>query len=114
MRTLLGTKYFCNRQVSITLWGTGIRDKWCKQICDYSMKVKGKVLFKGTDFCPSPFHKLTTKAPWVDLAGWMTLKEGDTDQEYFKDYTKEQLDWTKSELCNELEQEAYDYENKGE
>jgi len=48
-------------------------------------------LFHGYDFGPSPMHCVDDDATIAALMGFLTLRPGDTEREYFKDYTPEQL-----------------------
>lgn len=73
--------------VSLTTYyqGTGI--------LAYKMYVDGKLLFKGNDYKPSPALGIDTIEANVDLLGLLTVGVGDTDSDYFKDYTPIQLEW---------------------
>lgn len=73
----------------------------------------GRVLFKGADYGVSAFTPIDADETLVSLLGFLTLKPGDTDQEYFAKYTPEQLDWCQSSDAEELALLVYDYENRG-
>ena len=49
------------------------------------------VLFTGDQFSPSPMFGLHDDRVVTALMGFLTLKPGDTDDDYFKDYTAKQL-----------------------
>ncbi len=49
------------------------------------------VLFEGTDYNPSPCHAVDSDESVADLLGFLTLRPGDTDDEYFEEYTPRQL-----------------------
>jgi hypothetical protein len=51
----------------------------------------GDVLFEGEDFGCSPLHAIDSDQAVASLMTFMTLRPGDTDREYFDDYTPEQL-----------------------
>jgi hypothetical protein len=51
------------------------------------------VLFEGEDFGCSPMHAIDSDAACAAIMGFLTLRPGDTDSEYFADYTPEQLDY---------------------
>ncbi len=51
------------------------------------------VLFEGDDFGPSPLHAIDSDASVRALMGFLTLRPGDTDAEYFDDYTDTQRDY---------------------
>jgi len=52
---------------------------------------RGAVLFRGDDFGPSPMHADDSDATLRALLGFLTLRPGDTDREYFADYTPAQM-----------------------
>ncbi len=52
---------------------------------------KTSVLFHGDDFGPSPLHCSDDDATIAALMGFLTLRPGNTDDEYFADYTPAQL-----------------------
>lgn len=68
-------------------------------------------LFQGEDFGPSPLHGIDSTEAAMSLLGFLTLKPGDTDQEYFDNYTPEQLEWCKGQEAEELAMIVYEYEN---
>lgn len=77
----------------------------------YSMAVEGELIFKGYDYGPSPLHDAHSFDSLVALLGFLTIKPGDTDDEYFKNYTRAQMDFANSGLCEELAMIANDHEN---
>lgn len=56
----------------------------------YSLKADGKVIFKGDDFFPGPFSAVDSNASVAALMDFLTLRPGDTDKEYFENYTPDQ------------------------
>lgn len=52
---------------------------------------KRTVLFDAADYHGSPSHADDSDANVAGLMGFLTLRPGDTDQEYFDSYTPEQL-----------------------
>ena len=54
---------------------------------------KTTVLFAGDDFGPSPLHAWDSDESIAALMGFLTLRPGDTDAEYFEDYTDVQRDF---------------------
>jgi hypothetical protein len=52
------------------------------------------VLFEGSDFHCSPLHAIDSNETVAALMGFLTLRKGDTDVEYFADYTPEQLGYS--------------------
>jgi hypothetical protein len=59
-----------------------------------TMRDRGRrtVLFEGDDFGCSPRHAIDSDATVEGIMGFLTLRPGDTDAEYFADYTQAQLD----------------------
>lgn len=51
------------------------------------------LLFEGEDFAGSPCHADDSDATVRALMGFLTLRPGDTDAEYFERYTPAQLDY---------------------
>jgi hypothetical protein len=49
------------------------------------------LLFSGSDFRPSPMHSVDGDDAVKSLMGFLTLRPGDTDADYFADYTEEQM-----------------------
>ena len=68
----------------------------------------GAVLFAGDDFRPSPMHADDSDATLRGLLGFLLLRPGDTDADYFADYTAAQLAFAKSNACELL---AFIYSN---
>jgi hypothetical protein len=52
-----------------------------------------RTLFEGEDFCCSPLHAIDSDETVGALLGFLTLRPGDTDAEYFADYTPQQLEF---------------------
>ena len=51
------------------------------------------VLFEGEDFGCSPMHAIDSDAAIEGIMSFLTLRPGDTDSEYFAEYTPAQLDY---------------------
>jgi hypothetical protein len=67
------------------------------------------LLFEGEDFyCP----ELDGKRPMLGLLGFITLKPGDTDSDWFDKYTDFQRRWTESNDIDDLQLWVYDQENR--
>lgn len=87
----------------------------------YEMRYKRKIIFSGRDFSPSPlwfsrhgYGETLGKKALYSLLGFLTLQPGDTDKEYFQNYTQEQLDFVKSQDADNIRLALYDFENKTE
>ena len=51
------------------------------------------LLFRGEDFGCSPLHAIDSDESCAALLSFLTLRPGDTDAEYFDDYTPAQLNF---------------------
>jgi len=54
---------------------------------------KTTVIFEGRDFRPSPLHAWDSDETVAAIMGFLTLRLGDTDREYFASYTAEQIEF---------------------
>jgi hypothetical protein len=73
------------------------------------MRETGKapvVLFEAEDFGCSPCHAIDGKECVAGLMGFLTLRKGDTDSEYFEAYTQAQLDFSE-QYAESLRAEVY-------
>lgn len=79
----------------LTTWDTGRTDARGQTVIAYRLKISGhsKALFEGDGFAGSPLHADDSDAACRSILGFLTLRPGDTDAEYFADYTPEQLDF---------------------
>jgi hypothetical protein len=57
----------------------------------------GRVLFEAEDYGCSPMIPIDSDDSVRSLLGFLTLRPGDTDSDYFDSYTPEQLAWAESE-----------------
>ena len=57
---------------------------------------KTSTLFDGVDFCCSPLSAIDSDDTVAAVMGFLTLRPGDTDEEYFDDYTD-----TQRQYCEE-------------
>jgi hypothetical protein len=55
------------------------------------------VLFEGEDFAGSPMHAIDSDESLRSLLGFLTLRPGDTDAEYFEEYTPDQMDFAETD-----------------
>jgi len=80
----------------------------------YELKDGRKVIFEGRDFGPGYATAPDSLEAVYGILGFLTVQEGDTDREYFEKYTEEQMAWTRSRRCEELNLMVYDWEMKRE
>ena len=64
-----------------------------KSVLGYRLRSQDRTLFEGEDFGCSPLHTIDSDATMRSLMGFLTLRPGDTDADYFSDYTREQMDY---------------------
>ncbi len=57
----------------------------------YEFYYKDKLMFKGINYCPNSLYPLDSDQSVANLLGFLSLRPGDTDINYFKNYTVEQL-----------------------
>jgi hypothetical protein len=94
------------------LYPTYRNGKW--NVC-YALTQDGEIIFEGDDLYPSPMVQDHLSVECImHLLSFLTLRPGDTDAEYFDEYTQAQLDWIESDACEELGLWVYDYENEEE
>lgn len=78
----------------LNMWATGGRDWRGQTTIAYRLaqhdRVGRRVLFEAADFHGSPMDADDSDATVAALLGFLTLRPGDTDREYFDDYTEEQ------------------------
>jgi hypothetical protein len=75
----------------------------------YVLEHDGKVIFEGADF--STAVGATYGEAAVGVLGFLTLRPGDTDSEYFDSYTDAQVAW-RDEHAEDLAMFAMEYEGE--
>jgi hypothetical protein len=83
---------------TLKTWDTYERDHMGKNVLAYQLTMRtpdGKrvVLFDGADFSCAPSHAIDGNGCVESLMGFLTLRPGDTDDEYFANYTPEQKEY---------------------
>ena len=63
-----------------------LRDKLYYEFYD-----NNELIFSGDDFSPSILHCVDSEESIFSSLSFLTLQEGDTDNEYFEKYTLHQL-----------------------
>lgn len=63
----------------------------------------GIILFEGDDYGVAPSNAIDSDAALLGLLSYLTLRDGDTDSEYFERYTPEQRAWSDSSKCEYLQ-----------
>ena len=67
------------------------------------------LIFEGYDYQPSPLIDPYSEDSVYGLLGFLSLKIGDTDSDYFKHYTKLQFEWL-DQYADEIQMILYDKE----
>lgn len=84
---------WANEPFRLELWDTFQTDPDGKSRLAYEFYHSYALIFKGDDFCASPLDAIDSDATVYSLLNFLSLDEGDTDDEYFDAYTATQLDW---------------------
>lgn len=99
---------------TLRLWDTYRTDRLGKCILRYEFKDGRKVIFEGSNFACSPLNAIDSLECVYSLLGFLSLKHGDTDSEYFDSYTPEQLEWRDSSRRDALRYIVCDFEYRKE
>jgi len=75
----------------LTLKNTWVRRDGKYQVKYWFKNPENKIIFSGNDFYPSPMVKPESRESAIHLLIFLTLQEGDTDSDYFNNYTDSQL-----------------------
>ncbi len=97
---------------TLRMWDTGTRDWRGQTRISYELKDSHRVIFAGDDFGCSPMHADDSLASVAALLGFLTLRPGDTDREYFDKYTPNQMEWCESARCEELRMIQFELEER--
>lgn len=88
----------------LTIYDTYKTDRFGKCILAYEFLDKnGEILFSGEDFSCSPLHAIDSDQTIRSLLTFLTLRPGDTDADYFANYTEKQLEFANSYDCECLQ-----------
>ena len=78
----------------LRLWDTNDCDRLGRSRLRYELRSPAnEVIFAGADFAASPLYSIDNDETVKALLGFLTLRPGDTDAEYFANYTERQLDF---------------------
>lgn len=75
---------------TLTLWDTGRTAEYGKTILGYKLVHNGLCLFEGEDYACSPLHAIDSDEAVKGIMGFLTLRPGDTDADYFAKYNRYQ------------------------
>jgi hypothetical protein len=89
---------------TLTLQALGRRDRHNHEMVRYIFESPtGERIFEGDDFGASPMHDTESLESAKALLGFLTVRDGDTDSEYFDNYTARQLEFRDSFECESLQ-----------
>jgi len=89
-----------NNEMELYLFYPDKQDERGKEILAYRFYDGPYMIFEGMDFSPSPLHAIDSPDTIASLLNFLSLDEGDTDAEYFEDYSKEQIEWRDERVGN--------------
>lgn len=105
-------KRYRKQGFTLSIWDTHRTDNMGKSILGYRLSDRSELIFTGEDFKASPLHAVDSLHVVAALLNFLSLKQGDTDKEYFEDYTPEQLEWSQSFRCEELGMIAFELQER--
>lgn len=77
----------------LQIFDTRSTDHLGKSRLAYRFLHNDKLIFEGDDFCASPMNSIDGLQTVAALLSFLSLQDGDTDEEYFDSYTPEQIEW---------------------
>jgi hypothetical protein len=75
---------------TLKTWDTDRSDHMGKSIVAYVLQGPDGVIFEGCDFACSPLHATDSDDCISALLGFLTLRRGDVESDYFEAYTETQ------------------------
>lgn len=99
---------YTEREVLVQLFNTGDRDGYNKPRVGYALYLGGRLLFAGEELYT--LHGAGSYRSLGDLLAFLTLQDGDIDDEHFDEWTTEQLEWRDSPEADEVRMIVYDWE----
>ena len=96
---------------TLRLWDTGRVDSTGHTALRYELRDGRRVIFAGDFGCPS-CTAIDSLECVKSILGFLTLRDGDVDAEYFVGYTQAQLDWRDSTRCDQLAMIQFEMEER--
>ena len=94
---------FTGRKWQLLTWSTGRTDHRGQTRIGYELiDPDGLIMFGGSDFAGSPMHADDSDESLRALLSFLTMRPGDTDKEYFANYTPTQLEFAQTFECEAL------------
>lgn len=89
----LGSRVCPYTNAVIFLFDTGVMKGDSHYRLRYVLEHKGEVIFEGDDYgCPRS-TAIDSDESFAGILNFLSCRPGDTDDEYFSDYTPAQLEW---------------------
>lgn len=92
--SMIRKTYNLGREFRLTLYNEGQETRDGKLKIRYRFSENGKAIFTGDNF-RAGYGMTSPKRIACDLLAFLTLRPGDTDPEFFEDYTLEQLEFSR-------------------
>lgn len=95
-------KYVKVAECRLAVWDTG------KYVTHHTLAYalwdgSGRLVFHGSDINHPMCALIDSDEMLRNVLGWLTLRPGDTDSDFFENYTPSQLKWVESAECEELQ-----------
>ncbi len=97
----------------LTLTDTGKNGPMGHHFVLLRLEDEGRVIFDGQQMGVPSHQAIDGLDAVMSAFSWLTLKPGDTDDEFFAEYTESQLAWANSARADELACLAFDYDCMG-
>jgi len=101
----------CQKEDPLAIWEsdgfrvimrpTGRYDRYGKTGTAYKFFHEGNLIFRGEEYYPAPSTKWDSEASQLSLLSFFAMGYEDTDDEFFEEYTPEQIAW-RDEFAEEL------------
>lgn len=99
IRRMTFTPFRDGKKYHLRIYDLHQRDQDGKSVLGYRFADRDGVIFTGDDFHCSPMHAIDSHETAMALLGFLTLRPGDTDPEYFDSYTDRQMAFAQSLAC---------------
>jgi hypothetical protein len=97
-------------EMELYLFHAGKQDHAGRDILAYRFYDGPYTIFEGMDFSNSPLNALDSPETISAMLSFLSLEEGDTDAEYFEDYSSDQLEW-RDARAEDLKNSMYDFQS---
>lgn len=105
-------RVWCDAGFVLAMWKHSYRDG--RTYIRYKLWDSGRLIFRGTDYSPSPMHCIDGDLSVAGLLAFLSVGKGDTDSDYFREYTRAQIEWRDSARREELSYLQFEMEERAE